>query len=142
MTQRRHRLVRTHPTASVESSSHDVDVEQVAARAAEIVLARLSAGLTAEPSAFSTHREGPRPREYAARPRAWRELAPRIPGAVRLGRWVTVPRDAYQRWLTAQGKDPERRPASPELVAGEEAAWTPADLARDLGLRLQSGRRS
>jgi hypothetical protein len=120
------------------------DVEHVAVRAAEIVLARLSGGLTAEPAAFSTHRDGPRPREYAGRPRAWRELAPRIPGAVRLGRWVTVPREAYERWLAAQvaPAEPEPPPAREAPAPRQEAAWSPADVARDLGLRLQNGRKS
>jgi hypothetical protein len=76
----RRRPGRAHSAAIAESSRAPLDIEQVAARAAEIVLARLSAGLAAELVAFSTHRDGPRPREYARRPRAWRQLAPQIPG--------------------------------------------------------------
>jgi hypothetical protein len=133
---------RAHSAASAESSRAPLDLEQVAARAAEIVLARLSAGLAAEPAAFSTHRDGPRPREYARRPRAWRQLAPQIPGAVRLGRWVTVPREAYDRWLAAQGSNLQAPPASGARLTRQEAEWSPADVARDLGLRLPGERAS
>jgi len=138
----RRRPGRAHSAVSAESSRIPLDLEQVAARAAEIVLARLSAGLAAEPAAFSTHRDGPRPREYARRPRAWRQLASRIPGAVRLGRWVTVPREAYDSWLAAQGSNGEPPPASGARPTVQEAEWSPADVARDLGLRLPGGRTS
>jgi len=138
MTKRtRHGPGQAHSIES-ESGRGIVDVERVAARAAEIVLARLSAGLAAEPSAYSTHRDGPRPREYAQRPRAWRQLAPRIPGAVRLGRWVTVPRAAYERWLATQGTRPGLLPTSDAPATTPKKAWSPADLVRDLGLRLDS----
>ncbi len=134
--QMRRRPARAHSAAIAESRRASLDLEQVAERAAEIVLARLSAGLAAEPAAFSTHRDGPRPREYARRPRAWRQLAPQIPGAVRLGRWVTVPREAYDRWLAAQGSNLQAPPASGARLTRQEAEWSPAHVARDLGLRV------
>ena len=108
------------------------DVERTAERAAAIVFARLLACLGGGSSTFTTRREGPRPDAYQNRPRAWRELAPRIPGAVRLGRWWAVSSEAYEKWLAA--KAVRIVPVSP--AANDAARWSPASVARDLGLRV------
>ena len=50
--QMRRRPARAHSAAIAESRRASLDLEQVAERAAEIVLARLSAGLAAEPAAL------------------------------------------------------------------------------------------
>ena len=112
------------------------DLERIAERAAEIALGLLVARIAGAPATYTTRQSGPRPAEYADRLRAWRGLAPGIPGAVRLGRWWSVSREAYERWLAAKAEPARTAPVSP---SANDAPWSPASVACDLGLRLDQG---
>jgi hypothetical protein len=117
-----------------------VDLAQLATCVAPLVaveLARMLLGAV-EPTTYTTRRDGPRPTEYSDRARAWRELVPTIPGAVRLGRWWSISRTVFEAWRDRQGT-----PALTPLAAGTAASpstWSPATIAADLGLRLVGGR--
>ena len=123
---------------SARSTEH-VDVEtlaeQLAPRVAALVLARIATALGACEMPFSTRR-GYAPPEFVGRPRVWRETAPTIPGAVQIGRWVSVPRAAYATWLAARSIAGATPAAVAPAVMSSAQPRTPADVARALGFRL------
>lgn len=130
-----------HPDAAREQDNGStVDLDALARRLAPLVALQLSAILAgaALGATYSTRVDGPVPPEFAGRRRAWLAIAPTIPGAVRLGRWWSIPRDAYERWLKAHAAAPQM---GAPAAAAVEAEWSPAALAADLGLRLAGGRR-
>jgi hypothetical protein len=100
------------------------DVRIVVREELRSMLARL---LDVEPP-FSTHRDGPRPDGWGLRP--WQRVAPTIPGARRRGRYVVVPRDAFDRW--ERGTAVQAAPAANDTVA---STWTPTAALRAAGLR-------
>lgn len=97
----------------------------LAPKVAELVFARLAAVLSTTADPYST-RAGGEPPEFRARAKKWRAVAPSIPGAVRLGRWVSVPRAAYAAWVESQ--------ATPAKSANA-SAWSPAAALRAVGIR-------
>lgn len=102
------------------------DIETIAMRAAEIVLARVATALSSEPSSYSTRKGGPRPAGMSEE--RWREIAPTIPGATKPGRWWAVSRLSYETW--SQASAPRPAPAGPN-----EKPWSPDDVLEELGLR-------
>ena len=66
-------------------------MDALASRLAPLVIAHLARALGALGEPYST-RKGREPPEYVGRRERWKEDAPRIPGAVKLGRWWTVRR--------------------------------------------------
>jgi hypothetical protein len=77
----------------------------------------------AEAPPFGTHKKAPVPTEFADRRKAWHAIAKTIPGAVQVGRWWTVPRDAYAAWLASKQGTPaandggQRWPARAALLS-------------------------
>jgi hypothetical protein len=125
--------------AREQGNGSTVDLDALARLLAPRVALALAAMLcgAAQPSTYTTRREGPRPPEFASRHRAWLATAPMIPGATRLGRWWSVSREAYDRWLAGHASATEPAPAP----AVADAKWSPAQLAQDLGLKLVGVRR-
>lgn len=89
---------------------------------------------------FST-RLGREPPEYRNRPKRWRADAPRIPGAVKVGRWYSVPREAYFRWLEAQGHPSTPSANSTPPPPTSTTRWTPDEALASVGLRVVGGTR-
>jgi hypothetical protein len=116
----------------VKSRAPIVDLEALARAVAPLVVAQLAMALGASGAPFSTRR-GSEPPEFVGRAKKWRSVAPTIPGATKIGRWVVVPRDAYGRWLEDQST--ERSP--PRLAVSQRATepWTAAAALASVGLR-------
>ncbi len=121
-----------------------VDLEALAdaltPRVAERLLARLALALGAIETLFSTRpgHEPPEPPEFVGRRRAWLASAKTIPGAMKLGRWWSVPRQAYATWLTSQAKS--AAPATTDAKAHSPAndphdVWTPRAALLSVGIR-------
>ena len=109
------------------------DMRKIAREEYGKVLLQLGRSLLGETDHFSTQ-GGDRhaPPEYRGRPKRWRADAPKIPGAVRVGRWWTVSRPAYVAWLESQ-----RTTALPGIVSAPAPAskpWSPEDSL--VGLRV------
>jgi hypothetical protein len=92
----------------------------LAPKVAEIVFARLAGALGTTAAPYST-RAGREPPEFQARTKVWRKTAPAIPGAVKLGRWWSVPHAAYSAWIEAQATT-----APAPTPKTNTAPWTPA----------------
>jgi hypothetical protein len=107
-----------------------VDLDALATKVAPLVAARLAAALGATQAPFSTRKGGEVPPEFQGRRKAWLATAPTIPGAVKLGRWWSVPRPAFAAWVVAQAPAPA--PATPSKP------WHPRDELP--ALRLVEGR--
>ena len=101
--------------------------EQVRRLVIEELRALLERALDDAPKAFSTHCDGPRPEGLALR--AWQRLAPTIPGAVRRGRYVQVPREAFAAWEAS-------RSVTPPIAANDAEPWSPAAALANAGLRV------
>jgi hypothetical protein len=90
-------------------------------------LRALLARLVDDELPYSTHRDGPRPDGWSLRP--WQVTAKRIPGAVRRGRYVIVPREAFRRWEAGTA-------VAPAPAANDQAdVWSPGSALRAAGLR-------
>jgi hypothetical protein len=117
---------------------------EFAAEFARLVLPHIGAliagAAAAPPERYSTRREGPRPSEFANRHRAWRDVAPGIPGFVKRGRWGTISRGAYDAWLESKGTTTQRSQEPPASASTVARPWSPAAAADDLRLRLVKGR--
>ena len=96
-----------------------IDLDVLAAKVAPMVVAILAGALGGTQAPFSTRKGGEVPAEYQGRRKAWLATAPGIPGAVRLGRWWSIPRAAYVAWLGSQAPTPA--PSAPSKP------WHPAD---------------
>ncbi len=108
-------------------------LEELADRAAAIVLERLLGALRpASPPVYSTRR-GHGPPGYADR--EWKRIA-RIIGA-RRGRWWYVTAEELQAF-ERRSSAPAPATSSARPVAND-AAWTPDDTLRELGLRSTRG---
>ena len=107
-----------------------LDLDALASKLAPLVVARLAGALGAIAAPYSTRR-GHEPPEYQGRSKKWKADAPTIPGAVRVGRWWSVPRDRYAAWIAAQSSV---APA-PAPAATSSRPWSPADELGSLGLR-------
>jgi len=105
-----------------------MDLDALARVLAPMVLRHLAVALGASQSPYSTRR-GHEPPEFRGRAKAWRSVAAGIPGGVRIGRWVSVPRDAYSRWLSLQTTCTT---ASNDTTA---QPWTPAQALAEAGIR-------
>jgi hypothetical protein len=103
---------------------------------APIIFSHAAGAVAPSSEPYSTRREGPRPPEFAARHRAFRDLVPQMPGATKCGRWYRVSRADYESWRAARSQTP----AAPTAVAKSvDKPWSPEDLAADLGLRVVKG---
>jgi hypothetical protein len=113
------------------STAPPIDLDELARRVAPLVVAQLSAALGAVAAPFSTRR-GFEPPEYSSRPKRWKRDAPTIPGAVRVGRWVSVSRSAYAAWLEAKSATPVvHRDAAP----APPSTWSARAALEAAGLR-------
>lgn len=126
----------TKHTASVDERTLDA----LAARLAPLVAVRLAAMLTGASSAepFTTREGGPMPPEFAGRRRTWVRMAPSVPGAVKVQRWWSVPRDAYASWLASHATTTIAPAAKP---ANDEKPWDPLTAGESVGLRASGDAR-
>ncbi|MGH7437412.1 MAG: hypothetical protein ACRENE_17175 [Polyangiaceae bacterium] len=100
----------------------EAKADELAARAVAKILARLSEPADRPP--FTTRRGGEVPPEFTGRAKLWASAVAGIPGAVKIGRWWTLPRAAYRAWLDAGGPSAPR--ASTPATAAPAVLWTPA----------------
>ena len=105
-----------------------LDLDALARAVAPLVVAQLASALGAAQAPYSTRKGGEVPAEYQGRRKAWLATAPTIAGAVRLGRWWSVPREAYAAWLATH--------TTPRPVAAPTSRqpWHPSHEARNLRL--------
>ncbi len=100
-----------------------VDEAAIEARVTARVLASIIAALGGALETPWSTREGHEPPEFERRRKKWRATLPKIPGAVRIGRWWSIDRASYAAWLRSQATTP--------APAASEPAWSPAqDLPR------------
>jgi hypothetical protein len=119
--ERRRGADQAHRDAVTRRPDHSTDVERVATRAAEIVLARITCALVGAPETYST-RAGCAPPGYSRD--AWRRVARQI--GTRRGRWYVVTReqlDAHERGQIAHA------------TANDATEWSPASALAGAGLR-------
>jgi hypothetical protein len=118
-----------------------IDYERLAAelapRVSTLVLARLATALVATEAPYSTRR-GFEPPEYMGRPARWKQDAPTIPGAVKLGRWWSVSRAAYAAWVEKHSVTTSAPAVAP---ANDAPAWSPRAALAAVGLRANGGGR-
>jgi hypothetical protein len=121
----------------VEAPLSKSEARQIAREEIARVLLEVRRQLVGETDHFSTQ-GGDRhaPPEYQGRPKKWRTDAATVPGAVKVGRWWTVSREAYRSWLESKRTTP-----APGLAAvpAPAAAWKPEDAL--VGLRAVGGGR-
>jgi hypothetical protein len=116
-----------------------IDVEELAERVTPLVLSAVLAKLAGALGAaletpFSTRRGAAVPAEFIGRAKKWREVAPSIPGAVRVGRWWTVDRGCYGAWVRSQSTVPAA-PAAGAQARMNDAPWSAISALRAAGLR-------
>jgi hypothetical protein len=110
---------------------------ELAPLVAPLVVARFTAALGASAESPYSTRRGHEPPEFSGRPKAWRALASTIPGAVRLGRWVSVPRRAWVAWIESQSSPAPLVQRDPKPVNDSES-WSPRRALEQAGLRPTS----
>jgi hypothetical protein len=116
------------------------DLEALARAVAPLVVAQLATALGASSAPFSTRR-GFEPPEFLGRSKKWRNVAPSIPGAVKVGRWFVVPRDAYARWVQSCATPAVAAALRPLASTHVTEAWTHASALASVGLRAGGGKR-
>jgi hypothetical protein len=112
-------------------SRHSIDLDALRRAVVRDVVAILVGALAAtdKPSVYSTRR-GCAPPGFADR--AWKALAPTLPGATKRGRWTVVARADFDRWEAAQGATSGATSAANDTTS---EPWSPETSALALGLR-------
>ena len=106
----------------------------LAPRVAALVLTRLATALSASDAPYST-RKGFEPPEFQGRPKAWKRIAPTIDGHTKIGRWITVPRSSYAKWLDSQSATTTPTSTTTSPANDATPGWTPAMTAAAMGYR-------
>ena len=113
-------------------TSTTIDLDDLAARVAPLVVAILTRALTTGTAAPYSTRKGAGPAGIGDR--TWKRIARTIPGAQHVGRWIIVPRHVYDAWAA---RDVAPAPAANDAIA---EPWSPARALASVGLRASGGR--
>jgi hypothetical protein len=119
---------RRAPRAKHPTSGAPEDRETVAQVVRETVVAMFAAVASPKPTTYTT-RKGHGPAGYSEE--RWKALAPRIPVAVKRGRWFVVSREDFEAWERSQ---------PPPLAASKPATstsptWNASSALARAGLR-------